>query len=545
MPAIAYVALWNVAGNPAASVPCGLGRRRAAARGAAGRPHRRRGHAARAVRAARAGPALATTPWSIVAPTVAVVHHGSASRSRDLAMAYGELRAVDGVSFEVAEGEFFGILGPNGAGKTTTLEMIEGLRKPDAGTIRGAGRVALAAQRRPAAADRRAAPGVVVLRAADRARADPHLRRAVRRLRRPAATSGSSGSGWSTRPAPGSRTCPAGRRSGSRSPARWSTTPRWSSSTSRPPSLDPQARRNLWDLLSGLNDAGRTVVLTTHYMDEAEALCDRVAIMDHGRILELDTPPRWSAARRADPDHRAPTRDRRDRATARTGRRTRSHPAPPVLARLAEERAARRRPRAAPARSRTSSSTSPAGSTAHEHPARALHARSLALSLAILRGFLARQASVFFAIVFPLMFLVLFGGLFADQTQSKVDMIQVGDVAARRRPARPARGGVRRHLRRRRTPTTSTPRIDQVRKGDADVAVEEQDGDTVVAHYTQTDQVKAAITQGALRAFVDGANVAATGAAADVHPRDRAGRGRLARHDPVRHARACSAGRSR
>ena len=55
-------------------------------------------------------------------------------------------------------------------------------------------------------------------------------------------------------------------------------------------SLDPQARRNLWDLLSGLNDSGRTVVLTTHYMDEAEVLCDRVAIMDHGRILELDTP---------------------------------------------------------------------------------------------------------------------------------------------------------------------------------------------------------------------------------------------------------------
>ena len=55
-------------------------------------------------------------------------------------------------------------------------------------------------------------------------------------------------------------------------------------------SLDPQARRNLWDLLSGLNDSGRTVVLTTHYMDEAEVLCDRVAIMDAGRILQVDTP---------------------------------------------------------------------------------------------------------------------------------------------------------------------------------------------------------------------------------------------------------------
>jgi ABC-2 type transport system ATP-binding protein len=54
--------------------------------------------------------------------------------------------------------------------------------------------------------------------------------------------------------------------------------------------LDPQARRNLWDLLSGLNDSGRTVVLTTHYMDEAEVLCDRVGIMDHGRLLQLDSP---------------------------------------------------------------------------------------------------------------------------------------------------------------------------------------------------------------------------------------------------------------
>src|SRR5690606_26519277 len=54
--------------------------------------------------------------------------------------------------------------------------------------------------------------------------------------------------------------------------------------------LDPQARRNLWELLSGLTDSGRTVVLTTHYMDEAEALCDRVAIMDRGQMLELDTP---------------------------------------------------------------------------------------------------------------------------------------------------------------------------------------------------------------------------------------------------------------
>ena len=110
-------------------------------------------------------------------------------------MSYGDLRAVDGVTFEVAEGEFFGILGPNGAGKTTTLEMIEGLRRPDSGEVLLLGRAALAAQHPAAAADRRPAAGVGVLRAAHRARADPHLRGAVRRARAPRPTSGSSGSG--------------------------------------------------------------------------------------------------------------------------------------------------------------------------------------------------------------------------------------------------------------------------------------------------------------------------------------------------------------
>ena len=88
--------------------------------------------------------------------------------------------------------------------------------------------------------------------------------------------------------------------------------------------LDPQARRNLWDLLSGLNDSGRTVVLTTHYMDEAEVLCDRVAIMDHGRILRFDTPAalvrgldaptRITVARAAHVDEAGRSRRRRGRA---------------------------------------------------------------------------------------------------------------------------------------------------------------------------------------------------------------------------------------
>ena len=128
-----------------------------------------------------------------------------------------------------------------------------------------------------------------------------------------------------------------------------------------------------------------------------------------------------------------------------------------------------------------------------------------ALSLAILRGFLRDKASVFFALIFPLMFLVLFGGLFSDQTQSKVELVQVGDVAvidglpADAREAFDDTFDVRRD-------DDLDAAIAEVRRGDADVAVEMR-GDTLVAHYTQTDQVKAAITQGALQAFVQGSNV--------------------------------------
>ena len=133
----------------------------------------------------------------------------------------------------------------------------------------------------------------------------------------------------------------------------------------------------------------------------------------------------------------------------------------------------------------------------------------LALSLAILRGFLRDKSSVFFAIVFPLMFLVLFGGIFGNQSQSKVDMIQVGDVALVDNLPPDAKEAFEDTFE-----VTHTDDLDEaleeVRKGDADVAIAEQ-GNTVVAHYTQTDQVKAAVTQGALRAFVDGANVAASG----------------------------------
>jgi len=132
-----------------------------------------------------------------------------------------------------------------------------------------------------------------------------------------------------------------------------------------------------------------------------------------------------------------------------------------------------------------------------------------ALSLAIMRGFLRDKAAVFFAILFPLMFLVLFGAIFDDQDQSKVELIQVGDVSLVEDLPKPAKEAFDDTFE-----VTKSDDLDdaleEVRKGDADVAIE-QKGDTLIAHYTQAEQVKAAITQGTLRAFVDGSNVAASG----------------------------------
>jgi ABC-2 type transport system permease protein len=133
------------------------------------------------------------------------------------------------------------------------------------------------------------------------------------------------------------------------------------------------------------------------------------------------------------------------------------------------------------------------------------------LSVAILRGFLRDKASVFFAIVFPLMFLVLFGGIFGNQTQSRVELVEIGTVSLVDDLPPEVRTAFDRTFDVTRTDDADAA-IAKVRKGDADVAIE-MEGDQLVAHYTQTDQTKAAITQGALRAFVDGANVAATGQA--------------------------------
>ncbi len=207
----------------------------------------------------------------------------------DLTKAYGELRAVDGVSFEVAEGEFFGILGPNGAGKTTTLEMIEGLRRPDTGTVTVLGE-------KPWPRNPRLLPRMGVQLQASSFFERLTTREQIHTFAALYGVSPGRGDDWLERVGlvdkVGSRVedLSGGQLQRLSIACALVTDPEVVFLDEPTASLDPQARRNLWDLLSGLNDSGRTVVLTTHYMDEAEALCDRVAIMDHGKVLRLDTP---------------------------------------------------------------------------------------------------------------------------------------------------------------------------------------------------------------------------------------------------------------
>ena len=214
---------------------------------------------------------------------------GAAIEVTDLAKAYGELQAVDGVTFDVGEGEFFGILGPNGAGKTTILEMVEGLRRPDAGTITLLGESPW--PRNPGLLPR---IGVQLQSTAFFERLT--AREQIRTMASLYAVGPDVADGWLERVGLGDKSdTRVGDLSGGQA-QRLSIAcalvhdPEVVFLDEPTAALDPQARRNLWELLAGLNDSGRTVVLTTHYMDEAEVLCDRVAIIDHGRILELDTP---------------------------------------------------------------------------------------------------------------------------------------------------------------------------------------------------------------------------------------------------------------
>ncbi|SDP30529.1 ABC-2 type transport system ATP-binding protein [Nakamurella panacisegetis] len=208
---------------------------------------------------------------------------------RDLVKTYQDLRAVDSVSFSVRHGEFFGILGPNGAGKTTLLEIIEGLREPDSGQAQLLGHNSWPRNL------------AVLPRIGVQLQATSFFERltAAEQLSTFAALYGLPSSRTADMLELVGMTESAGVRAEKLSGGQAQRLSIACALVHDPDvvfldeptaALDPQARRNLWDLLRAINDRGKTVVLTTHYMDEAESLCDRVAIMDRGRILRMGRP---------------------------------------------------------------------------------------------------------------------------------------------------------------------------------------------------------------------------------------------------------------
>ncbi|WP_026929070.1 ABC transporter ATP-binding protein [Glycomyces tenuis] len=201
----------------------------------------------------------------------------------------GEVRAVDGVSFRVEAGEFFGILGPNGAGKTTTLEIVEGLRRPDGGEVRLLGRSPW--PHSPELSQRmgvqlQASSFFEFLTVREQIETFAELYGAGRDR----AAEMLDQVGLSEKAGTRCEKLSGGQQQRLSIACALVGDPELVFLDEPTAALDPQARRNLWDLMRSINGEGRTVVLTTHYMEEAEALCDRVAIMDSGRILAVDSP---------------------------------------------------------------------------------------------------------------------------------------------------------------------------------------------------------------------------------------------------------------
>ena len=206
----------------------------------------------------------------------------------DLRKRYGDVQAVDGVSFQVRRGEIFALLGPNGSGKTTTVEIIEGMRSADSGRAIVAG---IDVGRDPRAVKRHIGVQLQssaffehlklyellkLLGSIYGARVDPEpLLRAVDLWERRSASF---------------RTLSGGQKQRFAIAAALVNDPSVIFLDEPTTGLDPQARHLMWETIAGWKQEGRTIVLTTHYMEEAEELCDRVAVMDSGKIITSDSP---------------------------------------------------------------------------------------------------------------------------------------------------------------------------------------------------------------------------------------------------------------
>ena len=212
---------------------------------------------------------------------------GPVIRVRGLTKRYGAVQAVDGIDFEVARGEIFGLLGPNGAGKTTTVEILEGLRQPDGGEVSVLGvdvsHDADAIKPRIGVSLQTAAlyPKLTVTELIDLFRSFYPTSRSTKEVM----DALELGERHNAR----SQDLSGGQRQRLAVALSLVNDPELVFLDEPTTGLDPAARRSLWDIVEGLKADGRSVLLTTHYMEEAEILCDRLAIMDHGRILEMGT----------------------------------------------------------------------------------------------------------------------------------------------------------------------------------------------------------------------------------------------------------------
>jgi ABC-2 type transport system ATP-binding protein len=201
---------------------------------------------------------------------------------------YGATIAVDGVSFAVRAGEIFGMVGPNGAGKTTTIECLEGLRKPDAGKVRVLG---VDPQRESQVLRTRTGMQLQQSNLPDRMKVWEALDLYASFYPKAA--------DWhellSQLGLEEKRSTPFSKLSGGQKQRLFIALallpdPQLVFLDELTTGLDPQARHAIWDLVRSVRARGKTVLLTTHFMEEAERLCDRVAILDRGRIVALDTP---------------------------------------------------------------------------------------------------------------------------------------------------------------------------------------------------------------------------------------------------------------
>ena len=213
---------------------------------------------------------------------------------RDLRKSFADVIAVDGLDLEVTRGECFGLLGPNGAGKTTTIEICEGLTAPDSGTVALLG---LNWAQNEAELRQRIGVQLQETQFPEKLTVEETLRlfRSFFHSGIPVEDSIRTSQLEEKRHARVG-TLSGGQKQRLAMACALVGNPELLFLDEPTTGLDPQARRHLWDLVDGLKQQGRTIILTTHYMDEAERLCDRVAIMDHGRIIALGTPQQLIAS---------------------------------------------------------------------------------------------------------------------------------------------------------------------------------------------------------------------------------------------------------